>query len=61
MPVLLLTKEETDIWMNALWEEAQRPARALPNDSIMITLRKPYGSTIIDKAGELLCPPEMFD
>lgn len=52
MPVRLLTKEETDVWMNAPWEEAQHLARPAPNDAIMITSREPYGSSIVSKDGE---------
>ncbi|QRM44620.1 SOS response-associated peptidase [Rhizobium sp. BG4] len=60
MPVLLLTKEETDIWMRAHWDEAQHLARSAPNDAIRITSREPYGSTIIDKTGELMKEPDLF-
>ncbi|ASJ61115.1 hypothetical protein KEM44_29995 [Sinorhizobium meliloti] len=54
MPVLLLTKEDTDVGMSAPWEEAQQLARPAPNHAIMITSREPYGSTIVSKEGETL-------
>ncbi|MGO7815396.1 SOS response-associated peptidase, partial [Rhizobium ruizarguesonis] len=50
--VLLLTKEETDVWMDAPWEVAQHLARPAPNDAIMITSREPYGSSIVSKQGD---------
>lgn len=52
MPVLLLTKEETDIWMRAPWEEAKELARPLPNNALIISSREPYGSMIVSKSGE---------
>jgi putative SOS response-associated peptidase YedK len=52
MPALLLTKEDTDIWLNATWEEAQHLARPAPNEAIMITSREAYGSSIVTTAGE---------
>lgn len=52
MPVLLMNKEEADVWMNAPWEEAQHLARPAPNDAIIITWREPYGSSIISKEGD---------
>ncbi|MBO9124939.1 MULTISPECIES: SOS response-associated peptidase [unclassified Rhizobium] len=52
MPVLLTTKEQTDLWMNGSWEEAQHLARPAPNDAIMITSREAYGSRIVSKEGE---------
>ncbi|CCM76883.1 SOS response-associated peptidase [Rhizobium mesoamericanum] len=57
MPVLLQSREETEIWMHAPWEEAQKLARPLPNDRIVITSREPYGSTIVSKTGEPLEHP----
>lgn len=54
MPVLLLTKEETDIWMRAPWDEVKHPARPLPNDALIILSREPYGSSIMSKSGELV-------
>ncbi|TCR78717.1 hypothetical protein [Rhizobium sp. BK376] len=43
MPVLLQTKEETDIWMRGPWGEAKHLARPLPNDALIILTRESYG------------------
>lgn len=55
-PVLLLTTEETDIWMRAPWEEA----KPLPNDALIISSREPYGSTIVSKSGEPVEPGNLL-
>jgi putative SOS response-associated peptidase YedK len=52
MPVLLLTAEETEVWMNAPWDEARELVVPLPDDALIISSREAYGSTIVSKSGE---------
>ncbi len=60
MPVILQTREETDIWMQARWEEAKKLARPLPNDRLILLGREPYGSSIVAKDGDPLAQPSLF-
>ncbi len=52
MPVLLLSKEETDTWMWGPWDGAKELARRLPTDALIIFSREPYGSTIVSTSEE---------
>ncbi|NTE84746.1 SOS response-associated peptidase [Agrobacterium tumefaciens] len=52
MPVLLLTKEETDTWLHAEWNEAKELARPRPEGDLILLGNEPYGSTIVLRDGE---------
>lgn len=52
MPVLLVTPEETHVWMRAPWDEARDLARPLPVESLVISSRETYGYTIVRRDGE---------
>jgi putative SOS response-associated peptidase YedK len=54
MPVLLLTEEETEVWMRAPWEEAQHLVRPLQDDALIIASRELYGSRSSRRKAHLL-------
>ncbi len=60
MPVLLLTQEDVEVWMQAPWDEAKVLARPLPEDALIISSREPYGSSIVAKDGEPLEQPMLL-
>lgn len=59
MPVLL-TKEETEAWLKASWDEARDLAQPLPDDAFIVSSREPYGSSIVSKSGEPVEQKSLF-